>query len=146
VVISHRTAADIHTCFELYASLNDYTFMDVEIEKAIHSLMQKAKSGKFVRMRVIDNKIVAWICAELVSLPHSNERIMQQTYYASNQSGTAAYRSVLALHAAMEEEAVRKGCTLIASPGSHLDERFTFAKILEKNGWSRRGYLAIKSI
>lgn len=146
MVIKPRSLADIRECVTLYANLNDYSFLDVSIEKSVQALLQKVRADKFVRMKLFNNEIVSWLYADSVELSHSEDRILQQIYYASKLKGIAAYRSVVELHSLMEDEGRKLGKTLLTSPGSHLDENNTFAKILEKNGWQRRGFLAIKNL
>ena len=50
------------------------------------------------------------------------------------------------LHQELIEEAKRLDIKLVMSTGSHFDEDNTFTKILERYGWERRGYIAIKKL
>jgi hypothetical protein len=97
-------------------------------------------------MAVKDNKILGWIYANIGVNPHIRDKIFQQYYFTSTQSGIMAARIVKFLHEEMIEEAKRLDIHLAMSTGSHLDENNTFTKILERYGWERRGHVAIKKL
>jgi hypothetical protein len=127
--------------------LNDFSFLNVDYNNAFKHLLHFTKSGKFVMMKVDnDDNIVAWILALKTQSYHSAEPMLQQVYYASSRKGVKAYRDVVDLHEAMIEEAQRVGLPMVISQGSHLDEDNTFSRILEKNGWERRGHTALKRL
>ena len=139
-----RSLSDIEECVNLYYNLNDHSFITVSKEESIRRLSQKVRQQKFVRLLIDDkNKIVAWIYCDVVKPDHSTEPQFQQMYYASNLKGIQAYKAVIKLHEAMIEESKRLKVNLLVSYGSHMDEDYTFSRILEKNGWSRRGYVAV---
>lgn len=139
-----RSLSDIEECVNLYYNLNDHSFIAVSKEESIRRLSQKVRQQKFVRTLLDDNdKIVAWIYCDIAKPDHSTEPQFQQMYYASNLIGIQAYKAVIKLHEAMIEESKRLKVNLLVSYGSHMDESYTFTRILEKNGWSRRGYVAV---
>jgi hypothetical protein len=140
------THDDVLACVDMYYALNDHEFLCVDHAACLRNLTKKVRGKRFVRTLVSGGEIVAWIYCEPVALPYTDQMGFQQMFFASDQVGTMAYKCVVKLHEAMLEEAERLHITLALSAGSHADERFTFAKILEKNGWQRRGYLALKYI
>lgn len=146
-IIAPRSVSDIVACVEMYYNLNDHSFIEISKEESVKNLLRFSRQKEFVRMLLNDNdEIIAWIFASKAKPYHSAEIIFQQFYYASNQKGLKAFRSVILLHEEMIEEAARLDLKVVLSSGSHLDDDFTFARILEKSGWQRRGYLASKRL
>jgi len=64
-------------------------------------------------------------------------------YYACDQTGISAYRSIVLLHDEMQKCSLKLPVKYCVSAGSPLDDNNVFAKVLEKNGWSRKGYMAV---
>lgn len=138
---------DIIQCVEIYYNLNDHSFIKVSKERATKILLQFCKQNKFVRILLNqNNEIEAWLYADIVQAYHSDERMFQQIYYASNQKGVRAYRNVIDLHNSMIDEARARNIKLLISQGSHMDELNVFSRILEKDGWQRRGHTALKRL
>jgi len=138
---------EIEECVQMYYDLNDHDFLDADIDTAIKNLFKIVRIKRFVRVvRDENDKIIAWIYAEKIRLLHMNYDVMQQIYYASNQTGLKAARCIKLLHNELIDYAISRNLNTIISPGSHLDPDFIFAKILEKQGWDRRGHIAIKKL
>jgi hypothetical protein len=142
-----RNIKELNICVDMYLSLNDESFLPASRSESIKSFKSLLTiPGVFIRVLEYDSKIVAWIYARPVKLDHLNHNVLQQIYYASSLSGIKAVKAVQMLHQSMYEEALKKKIPYVTSPGSHLDESFTFVRILEKYGWERRGFLAIKKV
>lgn len=141
-----NTIQDVEQCVDLYLSLSDDTWMTADRATSIRSLMDKVKRKKFVRVLREDSKIIAWIYADLVKLPHTDYVNFQQIYYASAETGVRAFRCVKLLHEAMTEFGETSEAKYYVSPGSPLDDNNVFAKILEKCGWIRKGYMAFRVV
>ena len=146
MICKPRSLSDIESCVKIYEALNDFSFIRMSTKASIQNISQFVRRNKFMRMKVVDNEIVAWILCEKSKPYHQEEFQFQQTYYASKRSGLQAYRDVLDLHNAMIEEARLQNIPVVVSLGSHMDSENTFARILEKNGWERRGYAALKRL
>jgi hypothetical protein len=144
--VKPRTLEDVKYCVDMYLSQNDDSFIEADKDLAYHNLTMLVRRNKFVRMAVKDNKILGWIYANIGVNPHIRNKIFQQYYFTSTQSGIMAARIVKFLHEEMIEEAKRLDIHLAMSTGSHLDENNTFTKILERYGWERRGHVAIKKL
>lgn len=144
--VKPRTLDDVRYCVDMYLSQNDDSFIEADKDLAYHNLTMLVRRNKFVRMAVKDNKILGWIYAGIGVNPHIKDKIFQQYYFTSTQSGIMAARIVKFLHEEMIEEAKRLDISLLMSTGSHLDENNTFTKILERYGWERRGHVAIKKL
>lgn len=138
-----KTLNEIEYCVDMYLSQNDYKFLNADREIAIQNLSLAVRRKKFVRVLKMDDKIVSWIFADKGHSLHMKTNILQQYYYCSNLKGIAAYKSVKILHEALIDYAEKMGYEIILSPGSHLDEDYTFTRILEKLGWERRGYIGV---
>jgi hypothetical protein len=144
--VKPRTLEEIHFCVDMYLKLNDETFIPADKDLAYSNLMNLVRRNKFVRMAVKDGKIVGWIYACVGLNLHTKDKILQQSYFCSNQSGILAARIIKFLHEELIKEAKRLDIKLVMSTGSHFDEDNTFTKILEKYGWERKGYIAIKKL
>ena len=144
--IKPRTLEDIHFCVDMYLKLNDENFIPADKQLAYDNLSNLVRRNKFVRMAVKDDKIIGWIYATPGLNLHTKEKILQQSYFCSNQTGISAARVIKFLHQELIEEAKRLDIKLVMSTGSHFDEDNTFTKILERYGWERRGYIAIKKL
>jgi hypothetical protein len=144
--IKPRTLEDIHFCVDMYLKLNDESFIPADKQLAYDNLSNLVRRNKFVRMAVKEDKIIGWIYAIPGLNLHTKEKILQQSYFCSNQTGISAARVIKFLHQELIEEAKRLDIKLVMSTGSHFDEDNTFTKILERYGWERRGYIAIKKL
>jgi hypothetical protein len=144
--IKPRTLEEIHFCVDMYLKLNDETFIPADKELAYSNLSNLVRRNKFVRMAVKNDSIIGWIYATVGCNMHTKEKILQQSYFCSNQSGITAARVIKFLHEELIEEAKRLDIKIVMSTGSHFDEDNTFTKILERYGWERRGYIAIKKL
>ena len=144
--IKPRTLDDIHFCVDMYLKLNDETFIPADKQLAYDNLSNLVRRNKFVRMAIKDDKIIGWIYATPGLNLHTKEKILQQSCFCSNQTGISAARVIKFLHQELIEEAKRLDIKLVMSTGSHFDEDNTFTKILERYGWERRGYIAIKKL
>ena len=140
--VERALLSDLKECIDLYYSINDHSFTFVDKNESLKNLYQFYLKKEFIRVIKKNNKIIAWILCIKNKPLHSTKNHLQQIYYASSEKGFSAYKCVITLHNAMIDEAKRIGVNELLSQGSHLDDNNVFAKILEKNGWSRRGYLA----
>jgi len=130
----------------MYRALSDESFVTSDRNVAIANMWLLVRRKRFVRCLRRNGVIEAWIYADRVQLQHRATPHFQQLYYASSVSGIRAARYVVELHNMAAEYAKAEGYDLITSPGSHMDPDNVFARILEKNGWQRRGYIAAKAL
>jgi hypothetical protein len=135
---------EIAYCVNMYANLNDFTFLPIDRNLAIQNLALAVRRQKFVRVLKQDNQIVTWIYADVGNSLHMTERILQQQYYCSTLTGTKAFRAVQILHEELLKYAKENKYDIVFSNGSHMDEKYVFTRMLEKLGWQRRGYVAYK--
>ena len=140
---SIHSKADIQACVSLYAALNDFSFLNADEAVAYKNLLTAAKKQHFIRVLRENNRIIAWAWFIKTQSLHMKESQYQQHYFASNQTGIKAARCVKLLHRAAIEEAKTLDVAFVISQGSHMDENNIFAKILEKDGWLRRGHTAV---
>lgn len=145
-IIAPRTTTDIIACVKIYEDLNDFSFVNMSPAESIRTISAFSRAKKFIRIKIVDNEIVAWILCDVAKPMHQEELQFQQIYYASKRSGIKAYSDVLDLHTEMEKEARIRKIPLLLSTGSHMDETNVFTRILERNGWQRRGYVALKRL
>jgi hypothetical protein len=141
-IVSPSSESELIFCVDMYASLNDNSFISVDKNFCIENIIKHWKSLNYIRLLKKNNQIVAWLLAVEAVSKHSRQRYLLQEYYCSNLKGIASYKAVVLLHRDLIEYAKTNRFSFVASSGSHLDETFVFSRILEKDGWSRRGYAA----
>lgn len=144
------TIRNVREMVDLYVAYDNEKspggFFKVSPTKGYKSLSEALTRKEFCRCLTVEGRIVAWLLARNTPHPFTEERALQQYFFASNLKGVLAYRAVVLLHELLEEEGRKKNYDIVVSSSSHLDENFTFTKILEKQGWTRQGYLALKRL
>jgi len=130
------------TCVDMYLSMNDW--LEVDRKASIENFLKLRGSSGYFRCIVDgDGSIAAWSCFMPVVPLHARLPQFQQVYYASDKRGLQAARCVRILHRDAAERAISLGLRTIISQGSHMDEGNVFARLLEKDGWERRGHTAL---
>lgn len=130
----------------MYLALNDESFMGTSRAHALANLWTHVRLKHFVRCLRHDGQIVAWILAVPMQHEHADYVVLQQLYYASNQTGLRAAKCVLLLHDALYAHALTTDCKYVLSMGSPYDEANVFSRLLERAGWTRRGYAARREV
>lgn len=141
-----KSSREMEKCVDLYIGLNDETFIPSDRKHALACMKDYLGSGSKLKVMEENGEIVAWILVRKLRMPQYTEPVLQQIYYASNLKGFKSARAVIALHKEMEPIARSMDIKRIISTGSHMDERYVFAKILERVGWERRGYMVTKLV
>ncbi len=127
----------------MYLALNDEAFLPADRRKSLHSIERVFKQGQYLKVAKDENNtIVGWLYAAPANLDHSVQKVLQQRYFATNQRGVRAARIVVELHRDLVKHARFLAYDVVTSPGSHLDESNVFARILEREGWKRKGFMA----
>jgi hypothetical protein len=137
-----RSIDDLDTCVRLYQAYNEEAFLPSNFAHALATLQQYIGGGAFFRIVKEDDVIVGWILAKTLLSDIAGEKMLYQTFYASDLKGIKAVRAVRLTHDALVRYALKKRIKYVVSQGSHLDEDNTFSRILEKHGWLRRGHTA----
>ena len=138
-----QSLADLRACVDLYLSLDEPGFMPASHDTCMKSIIGYWSNGAFIRIAKEDGALLGWMLGVNTNLEHISGSIVAQRYYASNCKGIKAFRVLKMLHEEMLVYAARVRATYCTSTGSHFDEKFAFSKMLEKCGWTRRGYLAL---
>ena len=86
-------------------------------------------------------EIIAFIAYGKRQLEFHNTFVVQQLFFCSDTGPIMAVRATRLLHAEMVTWGRRNRCSLALSAGSHEAESDVFLRILEKDGWQRKGYL-----
>lgn len=147
MVIKPRGVEDIAACVDMYIAINEDRFLRIDRAYSIKTLSLALQQGRFFRIKLSqEGNVEAWIIAIINRTYHDPEPFLQQIYYCSANKGVKAYRDVVDLHSTMEQEAIRLNISSIKAMGNHGDTRNVYARILEKIGWERRGYLCIKKL
>lgn len=137
-----RSKEELEYCVDMYMSQNDISFLPADRDTSIKNL-KKAYRNDFVRVVRDKGVIIAWAWFLRINLPYTDKEFFQQYFYTSNCTGVKAYKCVIMLHEAAEEEAKRLKIRYLISQGSHMDPHCVFAKMLERQGWQRRGHTAV---
>jgi len=90
---------------------------------------------------------VGWFLARISNTSeHTNIKSINQIYYYCNTSGYKSVRCVKETFKYLEQEAVNRKIRVLTATNSPYDERLQLVKILEKQGWKRYSYYAIKQL
>ncbi len=130
-------------CVDMYIDIYENEIIPLDRDKSLLSMRRHVAAGQFFKVIEDNGEVIAWIAGAVLEREFIAEKYMQQIYYCSNQKGMKAYRCVVLLHKALIEESKKLNIRHVLSTGSHADTENVFVKILGKNGWSVRNYLAI---
>jgi len=133
---------ELEYCLDMYYKQNDHSFVKIDKDFCLANITVHWRSKEFFKVLVKDNIIVGFLMATTNKNRHCKESFLLQEYYTSTLKGFGAAKAVYILHDALIEVARKRKISLVVSCGSHLDETNTFTKLLERNGWKRRGYVA----
>jgi hypothetical protein len=122
---------------------NDPDFLLADRDVAIKQISLAARRQKFFRVVKRGDKIVAALLADFSGNHHSKLKLLSQQYFACSETGTAAYKCIKLLHEALIAFGEENECHVVMSQGSPQDPDNVFARILEKQGWQRKHFLAI---
>jgi hypothetical protein len=142
-----KTIADVRKAYklsyDLYKHIDD-NFVKFNEDHAWHNLFNAWKSQQCLIGVYKDNVLSGWLLA-LVSTPflHSKEKVLSQVYYHTSLTGRDAVQAVYGVHRAMLAHAAHHRIPWVKS-SSYLDSNNTFLRILEKDGWTIRGSMAMK--
>jgi len=142
VIIRKATASEIITCFHKYATMDDW--LPVTTKPAREFAKAVIKSNYFMRVAEDNGEVVAFLYAEPEEILHMSFPVYKQKYYCSWCPGIKAAKAVKLLHNALFDFAEARGYWMVMSTGSHFDEEHRFTKLLERFGWERRGYIAMR--
>lgn len=134
---------DFEACVRMYMGKNS-GFMPNEFAPSMVYIQQAARVGKLYLAE--EDSILAFILFRKAKMEFSDTIIVQQLFFCSDTSPLKAAKCVYALHDKMVEWGARHKCKLALSTGSHEDSDFKFARLLEKRGWERCGYLVKKEL
>ena len=141
---SLKNKSDIDICVSMAVKqLSKNNLVPFDIDACYDSLQMAVRLKKPVRLLEYDSHIIAWIYGEVGSFLHTNYPIMVQRYFASNVEGVKAVKAIQLLHRELIVITKEKKVPLLHSMGSYYDSCNTFARILESDGWTREGYLAV---
>lgn len=135
---------ELHLCAEIYIAQNDNEFLYIEPSVCKFNIVNQWKMNRYIRVIEHDGKVVGFIAASPNTSKHSTLKQFVQEYYVTNLKGFASARAVIAAHRDMVDYAIKHRYHLVISQGSHMDPEFVFTRILERNGWKRKGHVALK--
>ena len=110
------------------------------------NILRLWQSGASVKVVLKDKLIVSWGCI-VISAPylHSREVEASQMYYQTLLEGISAVKSLRMYHAEIIKFA-RKHKVSKCTTSSIMDSQETFYRILEKDGWKRRGCFMVYNL
>jgi len=141
-IVSPTSEFQLVKCVELYAALNDYSFIDIDSSFCYENIIKHWKTLQYIKLIIDNNQIVGFIMATSSMSKHSKDKYMLQEYYCTNLSGFKAAKAVKLSHNDLIEYAKKNKYKHVYSQGSHMDPEHVFTRLLEKFGWDRRGHIA----
>jgi hypothetical protein len=130
---------ELRHCVHFAADNYRDMYFPVDKHYFLQKMIKAVKEGLRVKVILKDNVIVAW-GGIAVGAPylHSPEKEVSQMYYQTTLQGFSAVKALILFHKSMIEFAASIGvgkCTTT----SIMDSQETFYKILDAEGWTRRG-------
>jgi hypothetical protein len=133
---------ELHDCVKIYMKFSQPELIRADYDTSVRSMRQIIGIRGFLRVAEVDGVIRAWLLADIRKNECIKDPVLQQCFFASDLTGTQAVKAVILLHEELIEEAKRREINCVISNGSNVDEKNVFTRILEKQGWSRIGYVA----
>lgn len=143
VTRAFRNEKELFEGVDMYLKKNDESFIPSNRNACMRFAHAVASTHCFLRVFEKDSKMLAWMYADRIQPAHVGLPVLYQQYFASDATGKVAVQAVEELHADMLAYADKNKIPYVMSQCSHLDERQTFVRILEKAGWKRRGFMAM---
>ena len=140
------TKEDILKCVRHYISNPhiDTNFLPADESMSFINLKGHVIRKAYAKMATDETgNVLAWLLAEKMRFQFCPLPSYKQLFYSCNEHGVKAVKLLRLLHDDLIETARSENQRMVVSGGSWNDEHNVFAKILEKYGWERRGYLAI---
>ena len=137
---------DIEKCLNLYLSIYNNNFIVVDPDYIRAMISQHIRLKKFFKMCEESHEIISFIIAKENQLLFSAEKVLQVISYCSNQKGIKSANLVKLMHREVIEEAKIKNISKVISESSPLDDKQILVKILEYDGWIRKGHMAIYNL
>lgn len=138
--------ADLKVCLEMYKSINDETFIHVDDTFALKQLREFTKlpsvHGGFY-LSVEEHRIVGWMAYHVTRSKYGGELQVVQHVCGVAPRGLAGIRVQSELHEELIRRAYLVNAVSVVSSGNPYDTSFVFARVLERQGWKRRGFMAI---
>jgi len=143
-----KNTIEISEAVNMYADYLENMNYPIAIDRTIgvYQLINYCKRKKFVRGYFINNKLSAWIYADVCKIDYVEGLVFTQKYYSSILKSKANFTAIKKLHEAMIIEAKRLKINFLTSEGSPMDETFQFSRLLELAGWQRVGYLCVYNL
>jgi hypothetical protein len=134
---------EIQTLVEIYIQYNNNDFFIPNYKIALDSAIILYKQNAFIQLIKEDNEIIGGIIATVIQLPYFDRPCLYQNFYISNQKGIKSFNAIKLTHNALIEYAERNKISYVISGSSPIDETQIFTRVLEKQGWIRKGHLAL---
>jgi hypothetical protein len=136
-----KSLQDLDEIVRMYLHYNDDSFMPADYKKTHANMIRSIRTGFFRIVVDDDDSLIGAMLANVTDVRHMKKKVMRQDYFFSI-GGVKGYKAVVLLHEELVKEARTRKVDIVYSAGSFQDENNTFARILEKQGWQRRGYAA----
>jgi hypothetical protein len=138
-----KSVMELRDCVSNSIELYNDPFFPADKDYALRSILQAKQEGALIRVIEDKEKIVGWGIAALATpWLHSPDKQLSQLYYHTTLDGIKAVKALRLFHKEMVEYA-RKYKIRKCTTSSMLDNQETFYRILEKDGWIRRGCLLV---
>lgn len=143
-IIEPTSEDQLKRCVDIYIAQHD-DFFPVDRNICYRNVMAYWRMPtEYVKIIEHNRTIVGFIAGAITTSKHSREKYLLQEYYVTNLKGFSAAKAVFLAHRDFEKFARDQRISMVISQGSHMDPDHTFTRLLEKDGWSRRGHIAIK--
>ena len=133
-----KRVIDIHAEF-----VKDDTLFPYNVNTAYLNYLQVRKQDYYKTIKTDDGEIVGGCHAKIHIPDYTNVKLLQVMFYICKLKGIGAFRAATELHRDLIAYAEAKYIPYVLSVSGYFDEDAILAKILEKDGWLRKGYGAV---
>lgn len=137
-----QNEAELLLVADIYLKYDD-GFLPVNREVCYENIINHWRRLGYVRIIHHARRVIGFIMASVVTTKHSKEKMLLQEYFCTDLSGFAAAKAVKLAHRDLVQHAANQRIVTVMSCGSHMDPDHTFTRILEREGWKRKGHVAL---
>lgn len=134
---------ELKAAVDVYVNYAKNDIVPFSREESYTNMEAHWRSLKYVKKITYKGAVVGIVCGDILKSFHGKHKFFNQMYYCTNLKGVLSVKAVQLAHRDIIEYASKYKLSYVISQASHNDTSFVFTRILEKDGWIRKGFMAI---
>jgi hypothetical protein len=139
----YATDEDLEYCAKLYREKTPQHFIPTSVVNSVIELRNGIALGGLFKLIMYDEAIIGFIAAQILRLPHTADKCVQQNYYMCNAEGMVAARALLMSHDLLINFAEGNKVKYVVSQCSPFEKNDNLCRLLKTQGWDTIGYVAV---